>query len=328
MIIIYSHNLVRKSELNICPSIYNSVMISKAERAKLSKTHNERVIKCGLQETLVDEAILKDIKDLVNVTSKLINKCGLVLDRLLLYCFLEDIELPDLNNGNLYLQCAIIGTTDLQKPITPIKEVWELFKQAGYPLPGRVVGDRNSIAYGCITYKTNFFNSAKTNFHHRQKLYVKAWCQEYGYLKEQVNSICNWINGYDEEIDEEFIDFVIEQRADLKLDVGEIVTDDWRKKNIPKILYYYFRIRGELEEWEGPTFTLAPHTTVRNASTAIDTGSLFNIFDRHKWVTDNAKKKGEEKVKAKKEAAKLEPKKEGAKVKKEKNELHSRSFVR
>lgn len=161
-------------------------MISKAERAKLSKTHNERVIKCGLQETLVDEAILKDIKDLVNVTSKLINKCGLVLDRLLLYCFLEDIELPDLNNGNLYLQCAIIGTTDLHKPISPIKEVWELFKQAGCPLPDRVVGDRNSIAYGCITYKTNFFNSAKTNFHHRQKLYVKAWRQEYGYLKEQV----------------------------------------------------------------------------------------------------------------------------------------------
>ena len=291
-------------------------MISKADRLKFSKTHNERVIKCGLWETLIDKTIIKDIDDLVNVASKLINKCGLVLDRLLLYCFLEGLDLPDLTNVNLYLQCATIGTTKLTKPISPIKEVWELFEQAGYPLPDRVVGDRNSIAYGCITYKTNFFNSVWTNFHHRQKLHIKAWCQEYGYPEEQVNPICNWINGYNEEIDDEFIDFVIEQRAVLELNVGEMVTGDWRKKNIPKILYYYFHIREELEEWEGPTFTLAPHTTVRNASTTIDTGSLYYIFVRHVWFTSDAKKKGEETVNAKKERAKLELKKEGAKERK------------
>ena len=302
-------------------------MISKAERAKLSKTHNERVIKCGLQETLINEAIIEDIDNLISVTSKLINKCGLVLDRLILYCFSEDIDLPDFTNDNLYLQCATIGTTKLKKPITFIGKVWEFFEQAGYPLPDRVVGDRNSLAYGCITYKTNFLNSVWTNFHHRQKLHVKTWCQEYGYPKEQVNSICNWINGYDEEIDVEFIDFVIEQRAILELDVGETITEDWRKKNIPKILYYYFRIRRDLEEWEGKTFTLAPHTTIRNVSTTIDTGSLYDIFVRHEWITDDAKKKGEEIVKAKKEEAKLEPKKEGAKEKREKNPASREIFA-
>ena len=245
----------------------------------------------------------------------------MVLDRLILHCFLENIKLPDLTDDNLYLQCATIGTTKLRKPISPIEEVWEWFVEAGYPLPKRVVGDRNSIAYGCITYKTNFINSVRNGFHHHQKLHVKAWCREYGYPKEQAIPICNWINGYKDDVDTKFIDFVIEQRAILELDVGETVTEEWRKKNVPKILYYYFRIREELEEWEGVTFTLAPHTTVRNASTTIDTGSLYHIFVRHKWFTDDVKKKGEEKVNAKKEEAKLEPKKEDAKKKKNPSSL-------
>ena len=301
-------------------------MISRAERSRLSKTHNERVIKCGLQETLIDKAILRDINGLVDVTSKLINKCGLVLDRLILHCFSEGVELPNLTNTNLYIQCAIIGTTRLTKPIAPVAEVWEFFKRVGYPLPDRVEGDRNAIAYGCITYKTNFLNSTRNNFHHHQRLYVKAWCKKYDYPKEQVNPICSWINGYNDAIDNEFVDFVVEHRTILKLSVGEVTTEDWKKKNVPTILYYYFHIRGELEEWEGPTFTLAPHTTMRNASTTIDTGSLYDIFVRHKWFTDDAKKEGEEKVKAKKEEAKLNPKKEDAKEKKEKNPTQREIF--
>ena len=303
-------------------------MFSKVERTELLKTHHESVIKCALRKTLVNEEIIGDIDKLVDVTSKLINKCGLVLDRLILYCFSENIELPNLNDGNLYLQCATIGTgtTKLRKPITPIVEVWEIFKQAGYPLPDRVFGDRNSISYGCITYKTSFINSVWTNFHNRQKLHVKAWCEEYGHPKEQVNSICKWINGYDDDIDEEFFDFVAEQRAILELDVGETVTKDWRKKNVSKILYYYFYIRGDLEEWEGQTFTLAPHPAIRNASTILDTGSLFKIFVRHKWFTDGAKKTGGEKAKAKKEAANLKVKKKGAKEKNEKKPTPLESF--
>lgn len=96
------------------------------QRIKDRKGKEERVVKCGKMfsfEKTYREVSLDEIERWVLITSKVTNKGSLVFNRLLLHCLNNSLELPDLTDQTLYVQCFNIGVGRTIKNIDVLNDV-------------------------------------------------------------------------------------------------------------------------------------------------------------------------------------------------------------
>ena len=102
---------------------------------KKRKLLHEHVVKASLNGILNEELVRKEIDDLVIYLSKLHNKGCLVINRLLLHCICNDVELPDLKDQNFYRQCLLVGMEGSTCKFLPIiNELWNnVFKKKLFP---------------------------------------------------------------------------------------------------------------------------------------------------------------------------------------------------
>lgn len=93
------------------------------QRIKNRKGKEERVVKCSLSKKLIENSLMEEIEKWVHVTSKVTNKGSLVFNRLLLHCLNNGLELPDLTDQTLYVQCFNIGVGKTIKNIDILNDV-------------------------------------------------------------------------------------------------------------------------------------------------------------------------------------------------------------
>lgn len=247
------------------------------QRIKDRKGKEERVVKCSLLKRLIEKSLMEEIERWVSITSKVTNKGSLVFNRLLLYCLNNGIELPDLTDQTLYVQCFNIGVGRTIKNINVLNDIW---KSMEFPNIEKNRGDTQAYVYSARQYMSNFKNSLKFTFKNRQKAYIKKWCAVNDITdKGAVHSIQCVINGWGcrTEVPEKAQNFVQTERK--MLENPEDMTFTWIGTHMSTVTKYFFHILKFMEQFEDTRkFTLAPISSIKRHFITIDTTVLFEMM--------------------------------------------------
>ena len=158
------------------------------ERYLSRKSNRELVVKASLSGKLVEKRLLPEIDKWVSTVSKAINKASLLFNRMLLHCLENNIDLPNLSDQTLYVQCVNIGLGKLVKPNPLLHNVWDTHFSEFPPIE-KNKGDLTAYTYASKNYMTVFKNSLLFTFESRQKLYLRKWISENGLEKETIHPI-------------------------------------------------------------------------------------------------------------------------------------------
>lgn len=269
-------------------------MLSRKERRELRQTCDEKVIKCCLASLTINKDILPSLIAIVDVTSKLMNKCSLVFNCLLIHCCSYGREFPDFKADTLYRHCATIGNATLPKPLPIVAEIWNMyFVPARFPIVRRQTGDCQSITYACQKYKTNFFNMTLTIFDQRLKRYVQTWCKLNNITKDDGWLICKGIKGLNTDdvvYPAAGLTYVTRQRELLGINQGDVISETWKRAHVPNIIRYYYSMIRQLNDWGASSFSIAPVVSIRQIFASFDTSSLYFLF-KALGLGDNITKK-------------------------------------
>nr|QBK85705.1 MAG: putative transposase DNA-binding domain protein [Marseillevirus LCMAC101] len=257
------------------------------ERIKARKGKQETVIKCCLSNRLIEKSLTNEIQKWVLTTSKVTNKGSLVFNRLLLHCLNNNIELPNLSDQTLYLQCFNIGVGRINKKIKVLTDVWESYF-SGFPEIQKNRGDIQTYVYASKKYMTNFKNSLIYTFKNRQKGYIRKWCSVNDITeKGACHSIQCAINGWEcrSEVPEKAKKFVKKQRK--KLEDPDGITFTWigtRMELVVKYFYYILRFMRKYDDVR--KFTLAPISSIKRHFLTIDTTVLYEMMKNTNLICD------------------------------------------
>ena len=254
------------------------------QRLKDRKGKQERVVKCSLQKVLTEKHLMPEIQKWVVTTSKITQKGSLVFNKLLLHCLNRDLNLPDLTDQTLYLQCFNVGSGRLNKSIPSVKDVWgSYFKD--FPKIEKNKGDTQAYVYSSKQYMTNFKTSLVYTFEGRQKHYISKWCKEHSIDKEQCHAIRCAVNRWNckTEVKDEVKDFIMEQQA--LLGNTEELHLTWLGSHMENVVRYFYHILTYLEQFEDERlFTLAPICSIKSHYLTIDTTVLYEMLKNLKHV--------------------------------------------
>ena len=75
-------------------------MHNETTRKELQKSTDEKVVKRCIGSLVVDHNVLPYFTGIVDTVSKMMNKCSLVLNVLLIHCCENNIEFPEVNSHN------------------------------------------------------------------------------------------------------------------------------------------------------------------------------------------------------------------------------------
>ena len=262
------------------------------------KLLNERVVKVSLPGILVNNhskvEVRRHIDNLVCYTSKVTNLGSIVLNRMLLHCLNNDVDLPDLNSQTLFRQCMLIGVEDSKCNWLPvIQEVWAESFGSFQKIP-HLKYSSTAVEYAAISLKTTLKNSLCVPFHKRQGYVIKAFLAERGFdtCIKNIKMVKCLINGWKceakfSEVEQPLVDeFVSVQRGYLGLGDEEAVHDEWLKKYPSIVLKYYYKILKYIEGYNARVaeedwvrlFTIAPISAIKRHFIKIDSNVLYGIM--------------------------------------------------
>ena len=135
---------------------------------KRRKILQEHVIKATLSGVLKDQKVKDEIDSLVIYLSQLQNKATIFINRLLLHCVAENIDLPDLKDQNFYRQCLLVGMEGSTCKFPPLlTQVWnDNFHD--FPNPTFKKYCTYAVNYVALKMKTSLINSLWVPFFKRQ----------------------------------------------------------------------------------------------------------------------------------------------------------------
>lgn len=262
-----------------------------ADRFKNKKGKREKVVKCSLQNRLIEKSLLPEIEKWVLTVSKITNKGSLVFNRLLLHCLNNGIELPNLSDLTLYLQCLNIGSGVILKRNPPLEEVWNNYFTE-YPSIPKIKGDIQAYTYAAKTYQTNFINSLKFTFEKRQKYFIRKWCEVNKIDSSNIYPIICEVNKRNYiskgELSEKVKDFIEIQKETLGNE--EEITTEWIGSHKENVVSYFWVILNYIQQFEDVRkFTLAPISNIKRHFISIDTKVLFRMLQNIKLFEGNLK---------------------------------------
>ena len=254
------------------------------ERRFSRKSNRELVVKASLSGKLIEKRLLPEIDKWVSTVSKAINKASLLFNRTLMHCLENNIDLPDLSDQTLYLQCVNIGLGRLNKPNPLLQNVWDTHFSEFPPIE-KNKGDTQAYVYASKNYMTVFKNSLLFTFESRQKLYLRKWISENGLEKETIHPIRCAINGWTckSTVPNEALQFVENQKQllDSSTFPKEGLTMNWLKTNSNSntVVRYFWHILKYLEQFEDTKrFSIAPISRIKSHFITIDTKVLYNMM--------------------------------------------------
>ena len=269
------------------------------ERKKANAGKREYVVKTSLPGKIKESSIACELDKWVLQVSKITNKGSLVLNRTLIHCLNNNVQLPDLTDQTFYTQCMTVGINKRKftKVNKALDDTWNLVFDKSFPSIDRIDGDGQAISYASKTYATNFKNSLIYNFDSRQKTFLRQKIQDLGLEMDSLHPIRCAINGFTcrSEVPVQAKSFVEEQRRFLNPPENGI-TLTWIGNNMETVVRYYWSILKYLEEYENTKrFNIAPVSRIKRHFVTVDTNILYNLM-RNVNLLDKKCKIGDFKV--------------------------------
>jgi hypothetical protein len=257
----------------------------RTETYKRKKELKEYVVKASLIGHLRTPEIYPILQNWISVASKTMHRGSLVFNRLLLYCLEQQLELPDLNDQSLYIQCFKVGVrNDFRVNTGPILEVWSSYFK-NFPITPKMTGDTQMFCYTAKNYSVMFQNSLKFCFEKRQKLHICKWLKENNLEPQLWHSVRCAINNWKckTEPPKEALEFIQDQRMILN-PPEEGINLKWIEKNPNRIVVYFWKILRYLEQFsDTKRFTLAPIHRISSHFLTIDTKILYYLMKEAKF---------------------------------------------
>ena len=245
-----------------------------------SRNFKESVVKVSFQKILIEKKIFPFVDNIVNIVSKCTVKASLVLNRIIIHCFEEKIDLPNFDQ-NFFIHLFSVGVTTCSTKI--INDVWNTYFK-NYPSIEKTSGLIQYFAYAAKKYRTNFFNSLFMNFNKRQWYFIKQYCISRKWnWKKYSRSIIRAINNLPDingELPIDSMDFIDNQKLHLGNTV-DLIDKIWLKSNTIPVLTYFFNTLNDLEKMlDTKRFSIAPLSHIKRHFITIDTRNLYNLLKK------------------------------------------------
>ena len=168
--------------------------VSFIKRRKLLKEHVVKVSLPGILQTNT-ESFREEIDNLVVYISKIKNRGSLVLNRFLLHCFDNNLELPDFTEQNFYRKALLFNEEDItNSSFQTLKDVW-VDGFSNFPKIKKLERASLAVNYAAKELKTSVLNSLVVPFFKRQQYVIKQFIESNNIPKKSMHVIKCHING-------------------------------------------------------------------------------------------------------------------------------------
>lgn len=260
-----------------------------SKRLKEKASKDEYVIKTGLNSHLKEKQLLIPLNELVINTSKIANRGSLIFNRLLLYCFQNNIPFPDLEDRILFVHCFNVGITKFLTEDKLVEQIYNTYFSNFLKLE-KIKSDYHVIHYAACKYMINFHNYLINTFEQKQRKWIKEFGKRNNLNNEEMTliryRINNWKTTKDTELNDICNDFISNQKSILNINKEEI-NKSWLKKNIHNLCKYNYKCLNQFEEWNLKLFTLAPVSSIGKHFISIDNGILYYLAKNSGIINDN-----------------------------------------
>ena len=272
-----------------------------ASALKLRKQANAHarhcVVKCSLPSRVRHAALRPAIEALVSNVSQYAHKASLLLNAVLLRACAGrgpawDALDASQSGRNAFLQLFYCGSVSSAKVDAPLREAWD-DAFASWPLPPRLKGDTQAMAYAAQLLHTNFVVSCTHAFDARQKAHIRRFIQAqqidaHGAVWATQCAVNGWNCKTPLPPDQAVAQFVTAERAALGLQPGQSCDERWRKANLPAVVRYYYRILVAAAAHPlARKFSLAPLCSIKRHFVTIDT-KILRALVGDKALSDEA----------------------------------------
>ena len=247
----------------------------------------EQVIKCSLKKRLKWGVLEPEIQRLVINVSKATNRGSLIFNRLLLHCLEHNIELPNLNNSNLYLQCFQIGIGSRGKKIESLQTVYDMYFK-DFPEIENIAGHSQCFTYASNKYFTNFKNYLKGTLWKRTYEFVLDWVKVNTEDKKKFKNIAYVITSriFNYEVRSAVpknAEPLIEEQKKILGNCSNKVSEFWIGRHMSNaVTYLYHILKTNEKNEESKRFSLAPISRLKRHFITIDCRSLYHILKTSK----------------------------------------------